>query len=150
MADELSEKTVVLRMNGVGNAFLRALGCTNCPQCTSAKPRANTSASLIVKQGRAIVGHILFDCGLGVVDSLVDFGAPFVTHIFVSHMHNDHVLGLDSLLQGQDRSGGHTPVPVYSTEYTWREGVERHFGYLAEYSKCTWKPVGATVAPEIR
>lgn len=138
--------TVLLRLNGVGNAFLRELGCS-CPQCATQKPRANTSASLIIKSeskaaGRVIKHHVLFDCGLGVVDSLIDYGLRTVSHIFISHNHNDHVLELDRLVQSHFRSNGTGPsgdtrLPCYCTEGTWERGPKKHFEYLP----LTWTPV---------
>ena len=127
MPDQL---TVVLRLNGVGNAFLRELGCDNCPQCSAVKPRANTSASLIVKRGRRTAGHLLFDCGLGVVDSLINAGLRSVDGVFVSHLHNDHLLGLDTLANCLRRSGAPVPVPVFATRDTWERGILLHFPYL--------------------
>jgi len=128
-------KTVVFRMNGVCNAFIREIGCHSCPQCSADKPRAQTSGSLVVKSSwknrRQTEYHVLFDCGIGVVDSLIDFGISTVSHIFVSHNHLDHIAGLDRLVNGQKRSGGPVPLDVYCTQGTWDEGPHRLYPWLS-------------------
>lgn len=45
--------------------------------------------------------HILFDCGHGVVQRLLDVGVPHhqVNHVVLSHFHPDHVSDLIPLLQ---------------------------------------------------
>lgn len=45
--------------------------------------------------------HILFDCGHGVVQRLLDVGVPHhqVNHVVLSHFHPDHVTDLIPLLQ---------------------------------------------------
>ena len=89
-------KIIQFRMNGVRNAFLRELGCLHCPQCGEEKPRANTSGSLLIyeagKYRRELETHWLFDCGSGVVDSLIDNRVTTVNRIFISHSHSDHSL----------------------------------------------------------
>ena len=87
--------TVLFRMNGVAPGFLREYGCRNCSQCSSEKPQAHISASLLIKnswrQRRSLRYHILFDCGMGAIDSLIDFGAPPVDFVFISHGHPSSV-----------------------------------------------------------
>ena len=130
-------KTVLFRMNGVANAFMRELGCKNCPQCSPQKPRANTSASLIIKSDwarhRQTEYHLLFDCGHGVVDSLIDFGVDYVTHVFLSHNHSDHTMGLGRLNATQRRSGGQTLSALYATQGTWDAGPSNIWPWLEEY-----------------
>lgn len=129
-----SGKTVLLRMNGVAPGFLREYGCRTCPQCSSSKPQAHISASLLVKdlweQQRRLAYHILFDCGLGAIDSLVDFGSPPVDHVFISHGHPYHALGLDRLVWGQVRHGGRLPIPVHCTEKTLKRGPQRIYPWF--------------------
>lgn len=77
-------------------AFLRTLGCRACPRCAAVPARtAHTSAFLFVKSDwahqRRLERHVLFDCGLGVVDSLVEYGIEGVDYIFNSHKHLDHI-----------------------------------------------------------
>lgn len=76
--------------------------------------------------------HLLFDCGLGVVDSLIDNGTDDVTQIFLSHNHADHVLELDRLVNSLRRSGSPTPFDVYCTQKTWDAGPYLHFHWLSQ------------------
>ena len=129
MSDE-PRKTVLFRMNGVAAGFLREYGCHSCPQCSSSKPQAHISASLLVKDTwqqdkRKVVYHALFDCGLGAIDSLIDFGAPPVNDVFVSHAHPYHALGLDRLVWGHFRHGGPLPLPIHCTTGTLDGGPRR-------------------------
>jgi hypothetical protein len=127
-------KTILYRQNGVANAFMREYGCRNCPQCSVKKPRVHTSGSLIIKSDweshRKEEYHLLFDCGAGVIDSLMDFGAPFVTHIFFTHNHWDHIAEIDPLVNTQARSGGPENPPVYCTQKTWETGPNGRFPWL--------------------
>lgn len=126
--------TVLFRMNGVAPGFLREYGCRYCPQCSSEKPQAHISASLLIKnswqQGRSLSHHILFDCGIGAIDSLIDFGAPPVDFVFISHGHPYHSLGLDRLVWGQIRHGGSQQIPIYCTTQTMETGPKRIYPWF--------------------
>jgi hypothetical protein len=78
--------------------------------------------------------HLLFDCGLGVVDSLIDGGIDKVTHVFISHNHPDHFLEIDRLLQSHLRSsrrnGVESRVPCFCTAETRSRGPDQCFPYL--------------------
>lgn len=106
-------------MNGVAAGFLREYGCRNCPQCSAPKPQTHISASLLVKghgfRSKALETHLLFDCGLGAIDSLIEFGAPCVDRLFMSHGHPYHSLGLDRLLWGQLSHFGRGELPLCCT-----------------------------------
>ena len=127
-------KTVTFRMNGVGNAFLRELGCSPCPQCDALKPRANTSGSIIIYDWAVPRGHIehhlLFDCGVGVTDSLIDFGIDTISALFVSHSDPDHSLDLDRLANSHRRSGHPVPLDLYCTNATLADGPGRLYPWF--------------------
>jgi ribonuclease BN (tRNA processing enzyme) len=121
---------VTLRMNGVGNAFLRELGC-DCPQCSMEKPRANTSASIIVHEDNKIIYHALFDCGSGTVDGLIRNNISKVDCIFNTHNHLDHISDLDRLVNSLKRnSQNFKPIPFYCTQGTWDSGLDSLYPWL--------------------
>lgn len=78
-------RAITYRQNGTGNAFLREIGCgASCPQCSAPVSTPQTSGSLLIYDGAAtpeLEYHLLFDCGLGVVDSLLRVGIRKVTHV---------------------------------------------------------------------
>jgi len=56
----------------------------------------------------------LFDCGEGTQRQMMRFDTGFdVTHVFVSHLHGDHVLGLPGLLQSMDFNGRDDPLAIH-------------------------------------
>jgi ribonuclease BN (tRNA processing enzyme) len=128
-----------IRLNGVLGAFQREPGCP-CPRCTDPDKtqRANTSASVILRRGDKLLEHHLVDVGLGVVESITEFGGPWPIHsIILTHAHFDHVAGIDwltnSLCRARD-SGVITnqpqPIPVFCATGTWKFGLLDHFPYL--------------------
>jgi ribonuclease Z len=57
------------------------------------------SAVLVNREGE----RLLFDCGEGTQRQMMRFGTGFdVAHIFVTHLHGDHILGIPGLIQSLD------------------------------------------------
>ncbi len=140
---------IYIRVNGIGHAFGRELGC-NCNRCRTVDfsmtapsgrlttfdgwpdpPwRAHTSASILIpaKENADKVGsHILVDAGAGVIDSLVCSkltGLEKIKAILISHWHNDHVSGLNQLAPGLKRTAKRNgveflKVPLYCSLKTF-------------------------------
>ena len=126
--ENLKQK-ILVRINGIGHAFSRELGCI-CLRCKTINfamsvpsgrlerfdgwddpPwRAHTSASILISdtEGQSTIkSHILIDIGAGVVDSLVSSklkGLERIEGILISHWHPDHVLGLNQLCENLRRN----------------------------------------------
>ncbi|MCK5001179.1 MAG: MBL fold metallo-hydrolase [Anaerohalosphaera sp.] len=138
---------VFVRMNGIGHAFSRELGCT-CKRCREVKfhmanppeiltpfdgwddpPwRSHTSSSILApNQDGTVKQHILIDVGAGVVDSLVCSGLEGLDHvcaILLTHWHPDHALGLNQLCESVKRSAKRQgqefqKIPLYCTLETY-------------------------------
>jgi len=68
------------------------------------------SALLVNREG----DRLLFDCGEGTQRRMMRFGTGFsVSHLFVTHLHGDHVLGIPGLLQTWDFNDREEPVAIY-------------------------------------
>ena len=128
-----------LMINGIDHAFMREFGCP-CKRCISNRKSANTSVSLIGldKATGKTKYHILFDVGMGVVNSLVN--NPFLSGdnarldwLFLSHWHPDHVLDLNRLCETWKRTTKRrgekwNPIPVWVRKGS-AEWLKRIYNY---------------------
>jgi len=81
----------------------------------------NTSSIHVEREG----DRLLFDCGEGTQRQMMRYGAGFdVEHVFLTHMHGDHVLGLPGLAQTWDFNDRDAPLAVHAPAGT-RERVEQ-------------------------
>ena len=68
-------------------------------------------ASLLVRHGGQ---QLLFDCGEGTQRQLVkSVGLPDLEHIFITHFHADHFLGLPGMFKTFGLRGREVPLTVY-------------------------------------
>jgi len=75
----------------------------------------NTSALLVNRDG----DRLLFDCGEGTQRQMMRFSTGFaVDHIFVTHCHGDHVLGIPGLVQTFDFNDRERPLAVHAPHGT--------------------------------
>jgi ribonuclease Z len=75
----------------------------------------NPSAVLLRREGE----RLLFDCGEGTQRQMMRFSTGFsVDHIFVTHLHGDHVLGIPGLLQTMDFNDRTAPLAVHAPHGT--------------------------------
>jgi ribonuclease Z len=71
----------------------------------------NTSSIFCNRDG----DYLLFDCGEGTQRQMMRFGTGFaVDHLFVTHRHGDHVLGIPGLLQTFDFNDRERPVAIHT------------------------------------
>jgi ribonuclease Z len=70
----------------------------------------NTSAVFVRREGDCL----LFDCGEGTQRQMMRFGTGFaVSHLFVTHLHGDHVLGIPGLVQTMDFNEREAPLAIH-------------------------------------
>jgi len=70
----------------------------------------NTSSVFVRREG----DRLLFDCGEGTQRQMMRFGTGFdVSHLFVTHLHGDHVLGIPGLLQTMEFNERDAPMAVH-------------------------------------
>ncbi len=117
---------------------------------------ANTSISLIVRQGGDVLLHVLVDVGLGVVNSLLELqqasGIDRVDAVVLTHPHFDHVAGLDWLLASCSRStviGQPWPLPVYCTNAAFESVFGGHGLFHWWRKSVDFRPVKAKIASDI-
>lgn len=94
--------------------ILNILGCGSA----TPSPRRNPSSQVIAYRGRLM----MIDCGEGAQATMRRMGLSFarLSHVFISHMHGDHCLGLPGLLSTLSLHGKESPLTVYLPA----EGVE--------------------------
>ena len=101
--------------------------------------RANTSVSLIVRRGDDLLLHLLVDCGLGALNSLLDYqyqaGVNRIDALCLTHPHFDHIAGLDWLAHACRRSDvpeQPKPLPLYCSQPCYEEAIGRRFTWLKD------------------
>lgn len=87
--------------------------------CGSAKPSVRHNQSCTVVNFREAL--YMIDCGEGAQQTMQRMGLKFsrLRHIFLTHLHGDHILGLPGLLQTLSLNGHCGKV----TLHTFREGI---------------------------
>ena len=71
----------------------------------------NPSAVMVRREGE----RFLFDAAEGTQRQMMRFSTGFaVSHVFVSHLHGDHVLGLPGLLQTWDFNDREEPLAIHT------------------------------------
>ena len=88
--------------------------------CGSAKPSVRHNQSCTVINFREAL--YMIDCGEGAQQQMQRMGLKFsrLRHIFITHLHGDHILGLPGLLQTLSLNGHCGKV----TLHTFREGIK--------------------------
>ncbi len=82
------------------------------------------SALVLEREGE----RLLFDCGEGTQRQMMRFGTGFsVSHLFVTHLHGDHVLGIPGLVQTLDFNDREAPLAIHGPP-----GSKRHLRDLVE------------------
>ncbi len=77
----------------------------------------STSGLLVEREG----DRLLFDCGEGTQRQMMRYGTGFdIGHIFLTHMHGDHTLGLPGLTQTMEFNGRDRPLAVHAPGGTRR------------------------------
>jgi ribonuclease Z len=86
--------------------------------------RRNTSALMVRRAGE----RLLFDCGEGTQRQMMRFSTGFsVSHVFVTHLHGDHVLGLPGLCQTLDFNDREEALAIHAPPGT-KPAVENLVG----------------------
>jgi ribonuclease Z len=86
--------------------------------------RRNTSALMVRREGE----RLLFDCGEGTQRQMMRFSTGFsVSHVFLTHLHGDHVLGLPGLCQTLDFNDREAALVIHTPPGT-KPAVENLVG----------------------
>lgn len=69
----------------------------------------NPSGILVNREG----DRLLFDCGEGSQQQMMRFGTGFdISHVFITHVHGDHIYGLPGLLETLDFNDRETALTI--------------------------------------
>lgn len=130
-----------LRFLGTGTSFgVPVIGC-RCAVCTSSDPRNRRSrhSFALEREGRVL----LVDTPPELRLQLLDAGIERVDAVFLTHLHADHVHGIDDLRIFSARGWG--PLPVYIAREHAGE-LRARFPYIFDESV---RPDPGTSKPEI-
>jgi phosphoribosyl 1,2-cyclic phosphate phosphodiesterase len=133
---------VKLTFLGTGTSFgIPVIGC-RCPVCTSTDPRDSRTrhaALLSWNDGR----RVLVDTPPEIRLQLVRAGVERVDAVWFTHLHADHLHGIDDLRIFSLRTG-HS-VPAYASEDA-KKVLERRFEYIFDPSM---QPEAGSSKPEV-
>jgi ribonuclease Z len=88
----------------------------------------NPSGLVVSREGE----HLLFDCGEGTQRQMMRYGTGFdLDHVFLTHTHGDHVLGLPGLLQTLDFNERDAALSIHAPAGT-RSTIEGLVGATGE------------------
>ena len=88
----------------------------------------NTSALVVEREG----DRLLFDCGEGTQRQMMRYGTGFdIEHIFLTHIHGDHIFGLPGLIQTWDFNDRELPLTIYTPRGT-RSRIENLLGVAGD------------------
>ncbi|MFB6096349.1 MAG: ribonuclease Z [Haloferacaceae archaeon] len=79
---------------------------------------------------------LLFDCGEGTQRQMMRFSTGFgISHVFLSHLHGDHVLGLPGLIQTWDFNEREEPLTIHAPPGSRRhlQGLIHAAGYDPDF-----------------
>ncbi len=100
--------------------------------CSSATPAfgRNPTSQLVQVAGN----YLLIDCGEATQMQLRRYSIKFqrINHIFISHLHGDHFLGLSGLLSSMHLLGRTEPIHLYA-----EEGLKKILETTDHYSRTT-------------
>ncbi|MBE7174934.1 MAG: ribonuclease Z [Mucilaginibacter polytrichastri] len=118
--------------------------------CSSATPiyNRNPTAQLL----NCFDKYYLIDCGEGTQQQLLrfDLKSSRIDHIFISHLHGDHYLGLIGLLSSLHLNGRTKPLLLFAPPEL-KEIIELHFKYsetVLQY-EIIFRPVRSDVSEVI-
>ncbi|MBS1549946.1 MAG: MBL fold metallo-hydrolase [Bacteroidetes bacterium] len=125
-----------LKFLGTGTSQgVPVIGC-QCKVCTSQNPkdqRLRTSALITTNEGY----KILFDCGPDFRLQMLRQNEKNIDAIFLTHEHNDHVIGLDDVRPILFRS--HKAMPIYCNKRVGKE-IKNRFPYAFANEKYPGAP----------
>ncbi len=118
----MEDESLTLTFLGTGTSHgVPMIGC-DCPTCTSTDERdrrSNASLMITLPTGKVI----LIDCGRDFRAQALRLRIPRVDYVLLTHVHFDHIAGLDDLRVYNRRQG--TPIPVF--------GRSEHLDYLRRH-----------------
>lgn len=112
------------------------------------------SSSAIPTSNRFLTAHLvnhderffLIDCGEGTQIQLRRLKTKFsrINHIFISHLHGDHVFGLFGLISSMSMLGRKIPLHIYSNSKL-EEILKSHFSFFNDDIKfpIVYHPIGS-------
>lgn len=99
----------------LGTSSVKSIPRENCQcdQCQSSNPKdCRTRSALLINN------QILVDCGPDIIKQLEREGIEQISDLFLTHLHDDHILGLKDLSQNQI-------LKVYTTKEVFEETFEK-------------------------